>query len=248
MHSTRGSRLRRLAIRLRFEIAVTVSWIWLLPVIVTIIVCFFIQRTPFLLPASRTYGEIIMPLGVIVLVSRSVSNDWTLGVMPLIVYRLRFWGSLLIRFTLILGWMLLVTIGMYIFVMNKQPIGDIAHQRLWIVHSMGIVLPPILIEMALVSVTTVLFVNSVAGNMMGMGIWFMNLTLSPLLSGSLNPPWFWHAVQSFLLFSWTYRPPMQQHPDWVFGKIILEVLGCGLLLLIPLFFSYEGRYCRYVAE
>jgi hypothetical protein len=220
-----------------FEIRLSVSWIWLAPIVSVGGMFVVLNRSsisassyPFVI---RTLLELGLPILGVFLVVPLLSREWEQGTLVQLALRKPLLHILLLRLLLCLLYLtLVVIITSLVSLANPRvaPGGSSAIQ--WVASVVLTTMAPTLLLAAFALLTTHITCSASSGYLLMIGYWFANILAENLPRLSILRP--------FLLFSWTF-PPLSNQIDWFEGKIILCIASIILLVMQFPLLTKEAR-------
>lgn len=205
--------------RLAFELRLSLSWTWLLPVAGTALVV-IVMATSGTPTAQRAFVmreslELGLPLVSAFLVVPLLEREWVQGTLAQLALRQPIVQVLFMRLALVVIYLALVATAATIFGWQDVPSSprspvEAAH---WLATSLFIALVPTLTLSSLALLITHAVESEAAGYLAAIALW-----LGCLLGALLLPPD--GHLRAFLLFSWSF-PPIPDPSGWLTGKLAL---------------------------
>ena len=264
LEKPRSGKVKKRWINLLWEGRWTISWTWLLVVIIA--PCSFYiayQQYQSALfhaqamksegmgsppPAMLDYGsalrndlERFLPLICIVLVTGLLAQEWQRGTLLQLAMRKPLSWFLFVRLTYVLLYLsgLVFILALISWNISPDHIDGLA-MWLWIWQTMLITLAPTLLLAAIGLLTAHLSVNLVTGYIVPATLWLANW----LLSISIQQGHTQNDILSFLLFGWNDRMLTDTPDNWLAGKCTLCALALVLFLCQLPLLRQEARFLR----
>jgi hypothetical protein len=239
-----GSGLLR---RIGFEMRVTCTWTWLLPLVGAVLALIDVAHSAeppdTHLLALRTILEVGTPLAGVLLVAPLLEREWIQGTLAQTALRTPLIALLALRVLLAIGYLLsLAVLAAAVGLASAPPphVSESTSVWQWVGAIALATLAPTLALMALTLLITHATVSAIAGYVIGVGAWLGCFIAALVLPQD-------SITRDFLLFGWSYSP-LPSFPGWMAGKLVLLV--GGLLLFLPqlVLLRGEARLIRNTAE
>ncbi len=252
-HSTRS---RPFAAFLWFELRQSISWSWLLP-IVLILGSFGITRmmpvpsgmTPDYATNVRSYLEWGLPLAGIFLTVHLLAQEWMQGTLAQLALRQPLICILSIRLCLVfiyLGGCTILATFLSLSI-TALPTDIQNNSWRWIFETGLTILPSTFAICTLALLVAHLMVSNIAGYILGIVVWLVNFMI-PTFLGIMHVPREDRGFLIYLLFGWNDRMLTAFPQDWWHGKLFLLLIASLLLICQIIVLKREARLIRNVEE